>query len=66
MARRRLCMSQIHGTMSESWHVRTLGDSVLDSFCVDISSSTNSAVFVNSTLCPLCNKKQTVKNLKDF
>ncbi len=33
---------------------------------MDISSSTNSAVFVNSTLCPLCNKKQTVKNLKDL
>ncbi len=39
---------------------------MLDSFCVDILSSTNSAVFINSTLCPLCNKKQTVKNLKDL
>lgn len=39
---------------------------MLDSFCVDISGSTNSAVFVDSTVCPLCNKKQTAKNLKDL
>lgn len=41
-------------------------NSVLDSFCVDISVSTNSAVFVDSTVCPLCNKQKTVKNLKDL
>lgn len=53
-------MSQRHGTVSESWHMRTLGDSVLDSFCVDISVSKN------STVCSLCNKKQITKNLKDL